>query len=404
MFLLWIYIASLSLTATTPKVALLPCERLFGTSSKNAERLDSGLREELGKKVSLIPSGKVIRAMSKRGIKGSRSCDDKCLTELGKALGADRVVSQTFSFQRKMQVKGGAWVWIVHQVDVQTGKPFGHFERVWVHSAPSWWDIIIRSHAKKLAEFDPKTRLKLVNPREARPTKGPIHIPGMVYVPEGEFIMGSEFGELDEEPRHVVYLDAYYIDKYEVTNEAYERCVQAEQCQRVRVSAKRFLGPKHPAVAMGYDNAVSYCSYAGKRLPTEAEWEKAARGTDERRFPWGNEWRLDWVNMHHAKDGFEFTAPVGSFPENVSPYGAYDMSGNAWEWTQDWANDDYYKRSPKKNPKGPESGIRRVMRGGSWNYDIPFYVTTTNRSPGRPWIAKKYVGFRCVKDVPKSAK
>ncbi len=107
--------------------------------------------------------------------------------------------------------------------------------------------------------------------------------------------------------------------------------------------------------------------------------------------------------MHHAADGFELTAPVGSFPKNVSPYGAVDMAGNAWEWTQDWASDDYYKKSPRKNPKGPDSGVRRVMRGGSWNYDVPFFVSAHNRSPGRPWIRKKYVGFRCTMDVPRNA-
>jgi sulfatase modifying factor 1 len=362
--------------------------------------LDEGLQKELGEMVELIPRGDVEKAMGSQGVKGSKSCDDKCLTALGKTLGADRVVGQTLSYQLKEQVPGGVWIWIVHQVDVTSGKPFGHFERVWVHSAPSFWDMVIRMNAEKLAKFDPEKRLKLENPQKAEPAKGPVEIPGMVFVPAGEFIMGGEFGEMDEEPRHIVYLDSYYIDKYEVTNEEYDRCVAAGACEKVRVSSRYFLEPNKPAVAMGFDNAIAYCKFAGKRLPTEAEWEKAARGTDERRFPWGDEWHPDWVNMHNSKDGFEFTAPVGSFPQNVSPYGAYDMAGNAWEWTADYHSEDYYEKSPLKNPKGPETGIRRVMRGGSWSYDIPFYVSSTNRSDGRPWIAKKYVGFRCAKDPP----
>lgn len=388
------------LSSVSPRTALLPCERLSGASAKNADRLDSKLRKVLGTQVDLISRDKVEKAMSTRGVESSRACDDKCLVELGQALGADRVVTQTLSFQRKEQVKGGVWVWIVHQIDVKTQKLSGHFEKAWVHSAPSWWDIIVRNQAKKLATFDPQKRLTLDNCQEARPTEGPVDIPGMVYVPAGEFIMGSELGELDEEPRHIVYLDAYYIDKYEVTNQDYEHCIEAKKCGRQWVSARAFLGPRQPAVAVGWDNAVAYCRFVDKHLPTEAEWEKAARGTDERRFPWGDEWRPDWVNIHQADDGFEFTAPVGSFPENVSPYGAYDMAGNAWEWTWDWASDDYYQKSPRNNPKGPSSGVRRIMRGGSWNYDVPFFVSTHNRSPGRPWIHKKYVGFRCARVVP----
>jgi formylglycine-generating enzyme required for sulfatase activity len=223
----------------------------------------------------------------------------------------------------------------------------------------------------------------------------------MVFVPAGEFVMGSEFGEFDEEPRHMVYLDAFYIDRYEVTNEQYAQCVEAGECQRQNVARiEELMGPKQPAVAVGWFNAVAFCEYAGKRLPTEAEWEKAARGTDERRYPWGDEWLPDQVNMHHDEDGFAWTAPVGSFPKNVSPYGAYDMAGNAWEWTQDWWSRRYYRESPRENPKGPKTGVTRVMRGGSWMYDVPFFVGAANRSPGKPLVRKRYVGFRCAKDAP----
>ncbi|MCP4642124.1 MAG: formylglycine-generating enzyme family protein, partial [bacterium] len=213
----------------------------------------------------------------------------------------------------------------------------------------------------------------------------------MVYVPAGTFIMGSEWGEADEEPRHVVDLDAFYIDKYETTNEQYARCVEAKKCKRQTAWAKKDLNsPKQPVVGVGWNDGVDYCEFAGKRLPTEAEWEKAARGTDERRYPWGDEWRLDWVNMHRAEDGFAATAPVGSFPQNVSPYGAYDMAGNAWEWVWDFYDRGHYKRSAHKNPRGPKTGERRVMRGGSWMYDVPFFVVSSNRSPGRLDVRKKY--------------
>jgi formylglycine-generating enzyme required for sulfatase activity len=388
------------LASATPKVALLPCEPHVEATLKDASRLDAKLIDELGSRVDLVPRQRVLKAMAEQGVTGSRSCDDTCLVKLGKILGARRVISQSLSIQPKVQVEGIVAIWAVHQVDVDTGRPFGHFERANVRSAPVWWDIIARQFAERLAQYDPSKRLRLQNPQQAKPTKGPVDLPGMVYVPGGEFIMGSEWGEFDEEPRHIVYLDAFYIDTYEVTNEAYARCVATNKCEPQRVWAKSFLAPNKPAVAMGWENAVAYCRFAGKRLPTEAEWEKAARGTDERRFPWGNTWHMAWVNMHHQKDGFATTAPVGSFPQNVSPYGAYDMAGNAWEWTQDYHSEDYYKDSPRKNPTGPTAGVRRVMRGGSWNYDVPFFVSSHNRSDGRPWIRKKYVGFRCAMDTP----
>ena len=398
MFLAWLLAATVA--AAPIKVALLPCETKIQATEKNASWLDSKLREDLGAFVHLIPVDEVRTEMKRQGVAGSSSCDDRCLSKLGKALGADRAVGQILSFQRKEQVPGGVWIWTVHQVEVKTGRPYGRAERAWVKSARSYWELVSRKQAEHLAGFDPKKRLRVDNPGKAKPTKGPVEIPNMVYVPSGEFIMGSEWGELDEEPRHKVYLDAYYIDKYEVTNEEYEKCIEASCCERQSVQARTYLEPKKPAVAVGFDNAVAYCEFAGKRLPTEAEWEKAARGTDERRYPWGNEWNPDWVNMRRPGDGFDATAPVGSFPENVSPYGAYDMAGNAWEWTQDYYSEDYYEKSEKKNPKGPDQGVRRVMRGGSWCYDVPLYVTAHNRSDGRPWIRKKYVGFRCAKDVP----
>ncbi len=397
-----LFLALVSLSAS-PKVALLPCDPHVEATDDEAAWLDRKLQRELRSRVDLVPRQDVIDAMTAQGVDGSLNCDDECLAKIGKAVGADRVVSQTLSLQKKVQSVGTVWVWAVHQVDVSTGKPFGHFERACMCSRKTW-NVIARKHAEKLVEFDPAKRIELANPIEARPTKGPADIPGMVYIPAGEFIMGSEWGEFDEEPRHEVYLDAFYIDKYQTTNEEYARCVEAKKCARQTCwHVKSLMDPTQPVAGVGWYDALAYCRFADKRMPTEAQWEKAARGTDERRYPWGDEWRPQWVNTHHSEDGFETTAPVGSFPKNVSPYGVYDMAGNVWEWTHDFHSTTYYRHSEKRNPRGPKTGDKHTMRGGSWMYDVPFFMTAANRSAGRPLVRKRYVGFRCVKDVPQVA-
>ena len=382
------------------EVALLPCAPLVEATAKDAAWLDGKLVRELDARADLVPRDAVLAAMAAAGVADPAACDDACLVDLGRRLGAQRVVRQTLSLQKKIQSTGTVWQWVVHQVDVAAGRPHGHFERMCM-CARSVWDAVARQHAERLVAFDPAARLELTSPAPAQPTPGPVEVPGMVFVPDGEFVMGSEWGEWDEEPRHVVRLDAFYIDKYEVTNEEYQRCIDARRCDpQAHRGDRAVMGPRQPVVAVGWDDAVRYCRYAGKRLPTEAEWEKAARGTDERRYPWGDEWHRDWVNLHGPEDGFTATAPVGSFPGNVSPYGAYDMAGNAWEWVHDFHEKRYYRTSPRANPRGPAKGDRHVMRGGSWLYDVPFFAMATNRSPGRPLVHKIYVGFRCAMDAP----
>jgi formylglycine-generating enzyme required for sulfatase activity len=262
---------------------------------------------------------------------------------------------------------------------------------------------------KRILDHDPAAPpLAMKDPVPMKAPEDAPKEPGMAYVPAGEFIMGSERGEVDEEPRHIVYTDAFFIDIHEVTNAEYDGCVAARKCQKSTTRRRREMNaPAQPVAGVGYKDAVDYCRFAGKRLLTEAEWEKAARGSDERIFPWGNEWHDDFANMAWKKDGFAYTAPVGSFPQGVSPYGVHDLAGNMWEWTADLYDPDYYRKSPARNPKGPADDgnpkARRVMRGGSWMYDVPFFLTTHNRSPGRPWIRKMWVGIRCGKDAPASA-
>ncbi|HID62117.1 MAG TPA: hypothetical protein EYP49_05175 [Anaerolineae bacterium] len=243
----------------------------------------------------------------------------------------------------------------------------------------------------------------------------------MVHVPAGDFFMGSRDSDDanadgDEKPMHPVYLDEFWIDKYEVTNEQFARFLNEEGNQEedgvswVNVEDEnsniihedgqyrpRSGYEDHPVTYVSWYGAQSYCQWAGKRLPTEAEWEKAARGTDGRIWPWGNDWDEDKVNSRDAGPGH--TTAMGSYPDGASPYGCMDMAGNAWEWVADRYQEDYYQAAPNRNPQGPSQGVSRVVRGGSWA--LPQRLT---RCAGRfefiPWVRRDDLGFRCASSSP----
>jgi formylglycine-generating enzyme required for sulfatase activity len=217
----------------------------------------------------------------------------------------------------------------------------------------------------------------------------------MVYVPEGEFIMGSD-ERSDEQPEHIVYLDAFYIDKTEVTNAQYRKCVEAGACYKPfnTIYYDKADYAQHPMVYVGWNDADAYCGWAGKRLPTEAEWEKAARGTDGRTYPWGE--GIDCDHAQYSECG-ERTVPVGSKPKGVSPYGALDMAGNVYEWVADWYEEDYYSQSPGRNPPGPDSGKGPVLRGGAWGVEANYVRCATRRFRYYPDTRSDYVGFRCAR-------
>ena len=228
----------------------------------------------------------------------------------------------------------------------------------------------------------------------------------LVCVPAGEFLMGSTDSDKDaqdnEKPQHKVDLDAFWIDRTEVTNAQYEKCVQAGQCTASSyASDSKYNGDTQPVVGVTWNDATTYCEWAGRRLPTEAQWEKAARGTDGHLYPWGNQMATcDYAVVAVTYDsetgcGKKTTWPVGSKPKGASPYGALDMAGNVWEWVEDQYDAEYYANSPSKNPTGPSSGPDRLLRGFGWYYDTGG-VRAAYRGYAYPDTRLDYFGFRCV--------
>lgn len=203
-----------------------------------------------------------------------------------------------------------------------------------------------------------------------------------------------------QKPERRVYLDAFAIDKTEVTVAAYKTCVNARICSLPRATNchaddVNYERENHPMNCVNWNQAKAYCKWAGKRLPTEAEWEKAARGTDGRKYPWGND--TPTCNLTVMSDCSHGTQPVGSKPSGASPYGALDMAGNVEEWTADWYDESYYANAPDKNPSGPQSGSERVTRGGGFSTYGSRGLTTSMSSGSEPSRSGPPTGFRCAR-------
>ena len=242
--------------------------------------------------------------------------------------------------------------------------------------------------------------------------KGKDGVP-MILIPAGPFLMGSNDGWPNERPEHTVMLNAYSIDQFEVTAGRYQKFIE---------SSKRNLPPTwddevaqalsdHPAVGMTWTDAAAYCKWTDRRLPTEAEWEKAARGTDGRRYPWGH--MQPFVDIANYNRGFWVSEAITLVPVNSglegmsvrhglkeggkSSYGLFHMAGNAAEWVADWYDREYYQKSFNKNPTGLAIGEKRVIRGGSWA-DLPTALRVTARFSAEPDFEDRTIGFRCAMD------
>ena len=224
----------------------------------------------------------------------------------------------------------------------------------------------------------------------------------MVLVPAGEFILGSEQGDDDEQPVHRVFLDSFYLDTFEVTNGRFAKFVAAIQSEPPWGFADHdtpVLHADRPVRWVTWLEATGYCLWAGKRLPTEAEWEKAARGTDGRTYPWGQEPPTPVHAVFGLKEGAETVAPIGDREKGTSPYGVRDLAGNLYEWVTDWYDDAFYTTTPTINPRGPGAGTAKVQRGGSY-INSPYRLRASFRTKGDPTEHDPHVGFRCAQDAP----
>jgi formylglycine-generating enzyme required for sulfatase activity len=238
----------------------------------------------------------------------------------------------------------------------------------------------------------------------------------MRLVPAGWFEMGSTDAEIEEayqlakkyykssekswfeneKGRHRVWVDAFYMDTYEVTMKEYQAFQQATGHPALPAEVTPYApGENHPVVGVSWDDAATYCRWAEKQLPTEAQWEKAARGTDGRTYPWGSEQPHKRLAQYEAQGA----TPVGSFDGGKSPYGIHDLAGNVWEWVRDWYDPQYYRRSPERNPENTTAAEYRVLRGGGWDYHGAANLRAAHRGWYAPAARGSYLGFRCVVEV-----
>ncbi len=252
--------------------------------------------------------------------------------------------------------------------------------------------------------FETDTHLDGEEPTSPTPETSSVEVPldeEMVMIPAGPFLRGTTQGGFDERPQRTIYLDSFLIDRYEVTNGQYAAFVKATGHRRAGPPSRyakntaRMRGVNQPVVYVSWEDAKAYCEWRGRRLPSEAEWEKAMRGTDGRLWPWGNIEIQDGANWARVDDGFEVAAPVGRIRSDESPYGVKDGAGNVMEWVEDWYQENAYAESLDRNPPSPEYGTYKVLRGAAYT-SAGSDLRITARSKMMQDFRDETIGFRCA--------
>ncbi|MBI5117118.1 SUMF1/EgtB/PvdO family nonheme iron enzyme [Candidatus Poribacteria bacterium] len=409
--------------------------------------LSDVLRSELflTGKFAVIERSDMDRTLQQRRFQQAECVSTECVVEAGRILGVEKMVSGTIG------KVGVTYTINLRLIDVGTG----NVERMAKETCRCEIDdliYVVGAAAKALAESETRAERQARIEREriakeeeekkkaAEKKAREFTAEGMILIPAGKFLMGSpeDEGADVEHPQHTIYLDAFYIDKYEVTNAQFKEFVEAAHyvTQAERDGwGKVWTGkgwPKekganwkhpyglessiedimdHPVVQVSWNDANAYARWIGKRLPTEAEWEKAARGADGRKFPWGNaapdgsrcnfadkNTDFEW-SYKGANDKYKYTAPVGAYEAGKSPYGVYDMAGNVWEWCSDWYDKDYYIKSPTSNPAGPSYGTAHPTRGGAWSVNVDNLRAANRYYSAEADFRVNYLGFRLAHDA-----
>jgi len=325
----------------------------------------------------VVERSKRDEILKEQGFQQSGACDQgACLVEAGQLLGVQKMVGGTIG---KL---GAVYAVELRIMDVKTGEIDKAFSRQYTGDVSNLLNAMREAAtvfsgggagappAQSAAQSrESGLTFLAINSQGFREYRNEKDGSTLIEVPAGEFTMGSNRGDKNERPVHAVTLDRYYIGKYEITVGQFVAFSNATGYSIRGLFRKQpdINQTNYPIKQLQWIDAKAYCDWAGLRLPSEAEWEKAARGTDSREYPWGNEWDPLKCNGGGSSDGYGGTAPVGSFAAGISPYGCYDMAGNVWEWCNDWYDEDYYARSQPNNPPGPAAGKHHAMRGGGWD-------------------------------------
>ena len=386
-----------SVNATILRVAVLAPEINMAVDENIREQLADIIRDSVGQieEITLIDKREVSAARNRANLTGC--VGDDCARRIGTAADADIIIVSSLTVQYQ------EWGTIgVRAVDVSTGKVQAQVTRNLGDAADTteWFS----SMKNAMESFSPEFAAALVAGTTVAETEKPplAAMPDekilgeMLFVPGATYTMGVP--KSADSHAHEVTVSSFWMDRTEVSEEAYHRCILVGGCTDHK-HVKGLSGPEQPAVKVSWEQAKAFCEFNNKRLPTEAEWEYAARGIDGRKFPFEKKLSCKVANFSGCTTNG--TMPVDSLPKGASPFGMLHMSGNVWEWNSDWYSTKYFKNSEPVDPKGPEKGKQKVVRGGSWEA-INTSLRATSRSRLKPTIGDRSTGFRCARDSTKT--